>query len=63
MNIRKLLPIALSLAIGGCAVNYDPNTSSKTILVDFPPIGEINTAYVGDNMMSKDSNLSQRLLC
>ncbi|MHC9246034.1 hypothetical protein [Aeromonas jandaei] len=53
MNIRKLLPIALSLAIGGCAVNYDPNTSSKTILVDFPPIGEINTAYVGDNMMSK----------
>jgi hypothetical protein len=53
MNIKGLLSLALSLSMSGCAVTYDPNTSSKTTLVDFPPIGEVNTAYVGDSMMSK----------
>lgn len=53
MSTKGIFYVALSLALGGCAVTYDPNTSSKTTLVDFPPIGEIHTAYVGDSMMSK----------
>lgn len=53
MDIKVLLPLTLSLTMSGCAVTYDPTTSSKTTLVDSPPIGEVNTAYVGDSMMSK----------
>ncbi|WP_421245569.1 hypothetical protein [Aeromonas sanarellii] len=53
MNIKGLFPLTLSLALTGCAVSYDPNTSSTTTPVDFPPIGEVNTAYVGDSMMAK----------
>lgn len=53
MKIKGLLAIALSLTVSGCALKYDPTTSSKTTLVDFPHIGEVNTAYVGDSMMSK----------
>lgn len=53
MSIKRFLPLALSLAMGGCAVTYDPSTSTKATLVDFPPVGEVNTAYVGDSMMSK----------
>ncbi|WP_204356855.1 hypothetical protein, partial [Aeromonas veronii] len=39
--------------MSGCAVSYDPSTSSKSTPVDFPPLGQVNTAYVGDSMMSK----------
>jgi hypothetical protein len=53
MKIRQLLPLALSLTIGGCVVTFDRETPSKETSVDSPTIGEVNTAYVGDIIMSK----------
>lgn len=52
--MRKcLLVIMLTSFISGCAVSYDPSTSSKATQVDFPPLGQVSTVYVGDSMMSK----------
>lgn len=51
-NMKKFLFfMVLTSLMSGCAVSYDPSTSSKSTPVDFPPLDQVNTAYVGDRVV------------
>lgn len=54
MNIRTIITLALCTTIAGCAVpkyNYRP----VALDVSEPPIGSVNTAYVGDALLKQGS--------
>ncbi|TAA45751.1 hypothetical protein EA655_05575 [Pseudoxanthomonas winnipegensis] len=57
-----LLSAMAALIISGCAsVKYN-GPGAKTELVDFPPVGQVTTAQVGDYLVRKGVNVQEQAL-
>ncbi|MGB6007434.1 hypothetical protein [Castellaniella sp.] len=55
---RKMLCVAAALGLTGCAVSYTPSLP-ETQMVDHPTVGEIVTARIGDEMLTKGVLVSE----
>lgn len=61
---NKLLLVGLSLAaLGGCtSVQYNGSPANSVTKVDYPSVGEVKTAYVGDHLVSKGTMAEMSVL-
>ncbi|MDV6251653.1 hypothetical protein [Vibrio sp. EA2] len=52
---KKMLFVGLSFALlSGCtSVQYNGSQANAVTKIDYPPVGEVRTAYVGDHLVSK----------
>jgi len=57
-KICSALVLTLSFTTTGCTTIAYNGGGVETIKIDHPPIGEVNTVYIGDEMLSKGSRNS-----